>query len=449
MYSLCSYLPQYIKELTSEPSKVGFDVGVGFAIFYTALCIGSGVIGIAINYFSAKVCLVLFEFALGASFIAFGFGITKVWCFVCIGFIGAFTGIMICVKVLMKAICNDDNEERIVSWVYGGPLLIGVALGPSLSGVLALPTVQYPKVFDAKGIWGRYPILMVNLFFGISAIFLSFVTHFVLPDNIPEYLKAGRKKYLQKIASRNGYLKMTHTEIADPETQRTNAPTSKSKFYECFRNDFLSNPSALASIALYTLCLGMIDAYQVLLALWLETDQELGGRNYSANDVSLVMAVSGCVLIIVNYTMLYRLHDWISLKVLFSITIVLSVPILCFLPLSSRIVNKTTFFVTCSSLHSILVIFFAIWTSVIQIFTQNSVPASSLPFIFSLANVIGYLGSALFTPLVSSVFAKSLSKTNDYRFPMDYRLAFYLTALLVLLSHTPLPFVKDYKRTVT
>ena len=432
-----------MEKLTSDPSKVGFDVGVGFAIFYTALCIGSGVIGIVLNYISAKICLVVFEFGLGISLIVFGFGVSKAWCFVLIGFVGAFTGISICVKVLTKEICDDDNEQRIVSWVYGGPVIIGVALGPSLAGVLALPAVQYPEMFDTSSIWGKFPILMVNLFFGILATSLSLVTYFALPGNIPEYIKAGRAKHWQKISSRKGYWQMTDSDVAELEIQRPNVSLSKAKFYECFRNDFLSNPSALASIALYTLSLGMIDAYQVLIALWLETDENLGGRDYSANDVSLVMAVSGCVLIFLNYTLLYRLHNWLSSKSLFSVTILISIPTLCFLPLTSIIVNNTTFFITCSLLHSIMVVFFAIWISVIQIFIQNSVSSSSLPFIFAIANLIGYLGSALLTPLVSSVFAKTLTTINEnYQFPMDYRFAFYVTALLILFSHTPLSFVR-------
>ena len=440
-YSLSSYLPHYVKTLTKNDSTVGVDVGIAFTIFYTALCIGSGVVGTFLRYHSAKSCLIVFQFGLGVSLFLFGLSTNIIWCYVAIGFVGGFIGITVCIKVLMQSICADENEDSIVSWVYGGPLLIGVAFGPSLAGILALPAVQYPSVFDEHGVWARYPLLLVNLFLGALATMLSFITYFLLPDDIPAYIRYEGIEH-DKMSQRGVYLSVDDTELVDENGSRSQP--LKATLYDCFINNFLSNPSALASVALNSLYLGLMDAYQVLIALWLETNKDLGGRDYSAKDVSAVMAVSGCILIILNYTMLNKLYSCMRLKSLFSLTILISIPIICFLPMLSRINNNKVFFVACCLLQSIMVVIFTIWSAIIQIFTQKAVQVAALPLIFVLANLIGYGGSAILIPFISSIFAKSLRKVEDVSYLLvDYHLAFYVTALLTLLSCIPLVFIRD------
>ena len=132
------------------------------------------------------------------------------------------------------------------------------------------------------------------------------------------------------------------------------------------------------------------------------------------------------------------------MKKLFSLGILLSIPILCCLPLLSKITDSTIFFLLCSSFHSSLMVVFTVFVNIIQLFTQMSAPSNSLPIIFAVSNILGYLASGLFTFLVSSVFGLSLSNVAEPHYsPLDYQLAFYLSAFLILLSHTPLPFVRD------
>ena len=473
MYSICSYLPQFMNELTKDPDSVGFDVGIAYAIFYTSECIGSGMISILVNYFGAKKCLVVFELALSISFDIYGLSASKTWLFTSIAIVGFFTGVMVCLKILMKDICDDDNEEQIVSWCFGGPCMIGMALGPPLAGVISLPAIQYPRIFDKTGIFGRFPNLLVNSIFSVLTAILSILTCLILPNDLPDYIQAEKAKNQDNFSERGFYHQIHNVAVADSQTSESDADSQTSEsdsvlthvscrfigstvevqnstieaqnstVHAILVNHIFRNPSALASIALFTLCLGLIDAYQVLLSLWLETKMELGGRDFSANEVSIVMAVSGVILIVLNYTFLHRLHRWIKLKTLFSLSILLSIPLLCCLPLVSNITKKITFYILCSLFHSLLMIFFTIIINTIQIFTQKCAPAESLPFIFAISNVTSYLASALFTFMLSGVFAQSLTDvTKPHQFPLDYRLAFYISAFLILLSHTPLPFVR-------
>ena len=220
MYSICSYLPQFLNVLIDDQKTVGHNVGIAYVVFYTSLCMGNGLIIILINYFGAKNCLVVFELALGISFGMYGLSTSKTWLFVSIGFVGFFTGVMICLKILMKEICDDDNEEQIVSWVYGGPVMIGVAFGPPIAGAISLPAIQYPHLFDKSGIFGQYPNLLVNLIFSVLITILSFSTCFILPNDIQSYVQAEKREYFEKISRSGSYHQLNQDDVQNPKLKR-------------------------------------------------------------------------------------------------------------------------------------------------------------------------------------------------------------------------------------
>jgi hypothetical protein len=82
---------------------------------------------------------------------------------------------------------NHDRERPLSDAPSTNPAdpVMQVIIGPSIGGLLALPAVAYPTLFDPDGFWARYPYLLPNLAAAAIAAVGFVVCYFGVPDSGP------------------------------------------------------------------------------------------------------------------------------------------------------------------------------------------------------------------------------------------------------------------------
>ena len=97
-------------------------------------------------------------------------------------FVGLF-GAAIAAKVFFSNICTKENQTHIFAWAVSGPVMMAMSFGPAIGGYLALPSKKYSWLFSETGIFGKYPILLVNGSTGAIRLLLALANHLLLKDD--------------------------------------------------------------------------------------------------------------------------------------------------------------------------------------------------------------------------------------------------------------------------
>jgi MFS family permease len=167
--------------------QAGFAAGFLQAASFFGMFLSSFGWGVASDRLGKRPCLLLGTTGSLLSCLAFGFsvnlpmavavrfangclngnlGIAKLAPFVVLLSVFALTLFLLC-RSYLGAITHEKNQARAFSLIaicWGAGALVGAAIG----GFLARPAVQYPTVFDAKGLFGTFPYLLPNL---VTAVF--------------------------------------------------------------------------------------------------------------------------------------------------------------------------------------------------------------------------------------------------------------------------------------
>ena len=208
------------------------------------------------------------------------------------------------------------------------------------------------------------------------------------------------------------------------------------------------NKPLLISIFLLSLYCGAIFSYQNLWPLWLEHPKSHNGRGYEAWDVSLLLLISGFLIVVINYTVLWRVHK-IKSRTVFTVSVLVVIVFYSCLPCLLPIESNLLFMVCFVICHIILLAFFNLITASLQVLLQNSTTKRSVSIMFSLTQLLLALSSAIIIYLQTSVFARLTSDPEYSKPPFDYHFPFYLGALLIFIGYLPTVFVEgDFENKV-
>ena len=465
-YNFSSYLPALVHHLGIGWENVGYHVGKLNLVWSISAALGNAVFGIVLVYCSTKKCLVILNAILGASLILFGFSSSLSFSYLCIALVGIGCSGTIATKEATYLICDSDNQKNVALWTYGAPIMVGMSFGPFISGVLANPTQQYPNAFEERGIFGRYPALLVNLVFGCSMLILSAATQLVFPadQHLSEYLSSQKAAYFDRISvPKKGYRRVPEREkseyskdIAESSDQTDLVDTSNVNeagtsdhdssltLLQMLKIDVLFNPTAIGSILLFTVFAATIGGYQALWPLWLQTPHELRGRGYGSNQVSIIMLCSGSILIVVNFTVIQRFNKVLTLRSIFAVSILTIIPIVNILPLLSEVKAETAFCIILVLLNGLALTAFSSALGVIHVFLKICAKRRATSLVLALAQLVEMSNYGLTIFVVASVYTSSITTYwNPNPFPIDYHLAFYLTSLLFICSALPWSLIPE------
>ena len=164
--------------------------------------------------------------------------------------------------------------------------------------------------------------------------------------------------------------------------------------------------------------------------------------NLSTNEVSLILIVTGCLVILINYGVVWKIFVTFSLRFTYiSLTLAL-IPSFCFLPYLSRINNKIWFigiFITC---NTVIMSLFNIAVAAIQVYLQNSVEESFISLTMAANQMVDSAAISVIIPMCTDLYAWSTALGEEQLvYPFNYCLSFVCLAFLVCLSLIPFNYI--------
>ncbi|RPA76006.1 MFS general substrate transporter [Ascobolus immersus RN42] len=198
--SVWPYLYFMVKSFDVPTKDIPFWVGIIGASF-NFMAFATGIFwGRASDRFGRKPTIVAGLTGTMLATILFGFSQNLWMAMVARCLSGALNGNVGILRTMVAEIVTEKElQPRAFSLM---PLTFGVAsiLGPIIGGYLSEPAKTYPRYFDQKGLFGRYPFLLPNLIcatmFFIAVLFgLFFIeeTLWTKKDRPDPFLKLGQK----------------------------------------------------------------------------------------------------------------------------------------------------------------------------------------------------------------------------------------------------------------
>ncbi|KGO64747.1 Tetracycline resistance protein, TetA/multidrug resistance protein MdtG [Penicillium italicum] len=268
-FSIFPYVSQMIQDNGDVPdSDIGFYSGLIESTFSLTQTIVMIFWGMASDYLGRKPVLVCSLFGVTVATGLFGLAktIPQMIVFRCLS--GVFAGTIVTIRTMVAEHSTPSTQARAFSWfAFSGNL--GIFLGPLLGGALADPVRQYPGVFGAVGFFEKYPYALSSLVVAFIGGTASVSSAFFVEETL---------KKEPVVVDRDG------------EEAASNVPT---------RNGDLSTWQLLKSpgvgIVLYTYGYLMVlaFAYTAIIPVFWFTPVHLGGYNFTALQISLMMGLNG------------------------------------------------------------------------------------------------------------------------------------------------------------
>jgi MFS family permease len=150
--------------------EAGYTAGWITGMFMVGRSIGGIPWGMAADRYGRKTCLCLSMFNVFFFNILFGFSTNFYMAAASRFLLGLGNGFMAVSRTYISEVVQcREHEMRGLGYVnaFWG---FGVIIGPAIGGTLARPAVQYPHLFSATGIWGRFPYLLPSLIGSLFAL---------------------------------------------------------------------------------------------------------------------------------------------------------------------------------------------------------------------------------------------------------------------------------------
>jgi MFS family permease len=167
--------------MTDNLDEAGYTAGWITGMFMVGRALAGIPWGMAADRFGRKTCLCLSMFNVFFLNILFGFSTNFYMAAGSRFLLGLGNGFMAISKTYISEVVQcREHEMRGLGYVnaFWG---LGMIIGPAIGGTLARPAVQYPHLFSATGIWGRFPYLLPSivgsLFALVAALGILFFAH--------------------------------------------------------------------------------------------------------------------------------------------------------------------------------------------------------------------------------------------------------------------------------
>jgi MFS family permease len=180
------YVAYMIVDFKMAPNldEAGFAAGWITGMFMIGRALSGIPWGIAADRYGRKICLFVSTFNVMVFGILFGFS-TNFYMAVTARFcLGIGNGLLGIAKTYLSEIVSSKEHEMLAISYLNGVYTLGLIVGPTIGGLLARPTVQYPTVFASTGFFGRFPYLLPSLIGAAFALAANLGVLFFLPETL-------------------------------------------------------------------------------------------------------------------------------------------------------------------------------------------------------------------------------------------------------------------------
>ncbi|KAL6595634.1 hypothetical protein ACP70R_047974 [Stipagrostis hirtigluma subsp. patula] len=169
--SLFPFLYFMIEDLhvAKKEQDIGLYAGILGASYMIGRCFASLFWGVVADRIGRKPIIIFSVFSVVIFNTLFGLSV-KYWMAITTRFLlGALNGMLAPIKAYSIEVCRPEHQAlglSIVSTAWG----IGLVIGPAIGGYFARPVEQYPNIFSATSVFGRFPYLLPCLCISLFAV---------------------------------------------------------------------------------------------------------------------------------------------------------------------------------------------------------------------------------------------------------------------------------------
>jgi len=483
-----SFLPQMMRSFGIAESQIGANVGLVASSLYFGRSFGSYVWGWLSDNIGRRKAVLMTEVLLLICTLLFGFSNSISWAFATRFSQGAFGGLIVTLKAVLFAICDETNNSFGMALIVAS-FQIGLIVGPAIGGYLAAPAEQYPSTFSKDSIFGKYQFLlplMINSFLLAIGFLMSIYT-------IPETLKINSEeaKLLKSGSSPVSQASMeTSTPVSQPEHKRLidiyayDVVFSKESYtvlsskpdYRTSSNDgsFGEDAISISHIQLpdETLSYGRSSSFpfsgccktlkelavwkllrsrNVQLSLWLyfmhsfisfgfsevypvfaDSSRAYGGLAFSSSEIGTSLLFSAVPMIVLVFFMA-RLTKRFGEKMVFITTLYIMMFVLPLFPYSAVLPDSYVWYLLIPLLLlqklSMSTGFLAV-----NVLLNESADAEYMGLVNGIGMMVSSVGRAVSPLVLGALYSWSLGNEGQIGYPFNHCFAFVLIGFMALLT---------------
>eukprot|EP00656_Telonema_subtile_P012420 TRINITY_DN16254_c0_g1_i1.p1 TRINITY_DN16254_c0_g1~~TRINITY_DN16254_c0_g1_i1.p1 ORF type:complete len:566 (-),score=107.24 TRINITY_DN16254_c0_g1_i1:30-1727(-) len=324
-------------------------------------------------------------------------------------------------KTYMREITDSSNQTRGMA-LFGTFWGIGSFIGPAIGAGLCFPTDKFPGLFPPGGMWEGHPFFLPFLVAALVTFSGWLLGFLYLGETVPSAVtlfRCGAKK--AALASK-----------ALEEGSQAAAPGLFSADGRRALRTLLSGDGVCMVLVCYTSIAFVMSCLQELFPLWASLSPEEGGLGFLTTQIGAVQMIMGVALIAYTTLLLPLVGKCCGLTRMYQCFSVLYVPV-CFL---------TPF------IHELLPEPQLMWAALVALYVVRSIAGpSTFTAIGCLVNNVACenVGSLQGIATSATALARAtgpavsgqilgLSLSAGLPIPLDYHLAFFALAGIVVLS---------------
>lgn len=454
-----SYLPAMVHSFGYKDRDRGYYAGMIASSLFIGRFFGGYFWGWLTDKIGRRPVLLISASLTYAATIAFGFTTTFYWA-VCTRFLqGLFNGVIVCGRAAFAEICDETNQTIGVSLVFAA-WNSAIVIGPALGGFLAEPVKKYPSAFTvvSASFFTKFAYLLPSILIASILLFAILLVYFTFEETQKERYDASQPTEKTKLIPNDNEEETFHV-ISDTQyviksdeaagSQDEDKPGNSkgesdkdSKVKRCCGEikswsiiGLLSDKVLMLVIIMFGISGFCIIGFSELGSLWMATNIKYGGLTFSTDKIGIALLIPALGAVVLQPILFSRLERRLGGIWTLRITLVVLAVCTIFFPfLHYSQDNK--------ALLWFLLIIFGVFRmisdissrSCIALFVNNAVYVDKAGRANGLAFSVQEIMRVASPTLFGSLFAWSINdEKHDIKFPLDFRLPFFIIGLFILL----------------
>ncbi|CAN0218208.1 unnamed protein product [Hapterophycus canaliculatus] len=97
--------------------------------------------------------------------------------------LGLMNGITPAIRTTVREVCGTERVLQAMAYIDGSRA-VSIVFGSAMGGLLVQPVENYPSLFSASGLFGKFPFLIPNLVGAGSALLILPIVMLYLPETL-------------------------------------------------------------------------------------------------------------------------------------------------------------------------------------------------------------------------------------------------------------------------
>ncbi|KAK5117499.1 hypothetical protein LTR85_008884 [Meristemomyces frigidus] len=256
-FAIFPFMPEMIHRTGLDQADIGFWTGMIESLFSLVQMVLMIFYGRAADRLGRKPVLVFSLAGVSVFTALFGMSQTLWQMILCRCMAGVFAGSVVTIRTMISENCTKQSQARAFSW-YMFTRNLGIFIGPLIGGSLANPADLFPHTFGHSAFFKQYPYALATWIAGAVCLSGTFASLFGLKETL----------------------------------KRKGEPGSSSK-PEMTTWEVLNSPGVpiVLYIVGHTMLLAL--AYTAVSPVFLYTDIDLGGFDFSDQWIAIFIAIAG------------------------------------------------------------------------------------------------------------------------------------------------------------